>query len=53
MNAELITLIGLGVPALGFLARISTQLGHLTAGHEHHAGQLANHETRITKLEQL
>ncbi len=53
MTPELLTVLGLGVPALGFLARISTQLGHLTAGHEHHAGQLANHETRITKLEQV
>nr|WP_295075376.1 hypothetical protein [uncultured Roseateles sp.] len=53
MTPELLTLLGLGVPALGFLARISTQLGHLTAGHEHHASRLADHETRITNLEQL
>lgn len=46
MSPELLALLGLGVPALGFLARISFQLGALTTGH-------ADHETRITKLEQF
>lgn len=51
MTPELIALLGLGAPALGFLARISHQLGHLTAGHAAHAAVLANHETRLTNLE--
>jgi hypothetical protein len=51
MSPELVALLGMGLPALGYLARISHQLGALTAGHAHHAGQLADHETRITTLE--
>lgn len=45
MTPELLALLGLGVPALGFLARISHQLGSATA-------RLDNHESRITNLEQ-
>lgn len=46
MSPELIALLGLGVPALGYLARISHQLGALTAVQ-------VSHEARIAKLEQL
>lgn len=52
MTAELIALLGLGVPALGFLARISHQLGALSAITATHGARLDNHETRITNLEQ-
>lgn len=52
MTPELVALLGLGVPALGFLARISYQLGAVVANVAAHAVQLADHETRITNLEQ-
>lgn len=52
MTPELIALLGLGVPALGYLARISHQLGALTATTAAQGVTLANHETRITNLEQ-
>lgn len=44
MTPELLALLGLGVPALGFLARISHQLGSVTA-------RLDNHEARLANLE--
>lgn len=52
MTPELLALLGLGTPALGFLARISHQLGGLTAVQQHHAEQLVDHEIRISNLEQ-
>ena len=52
MSPELLALLGMGLPALGFLARISNQLGALTATQAAQGATLANHETRITNLEQ-
>jgi hypothetical protein len=51
MTAELIALIGLGVPTLGYVVRISHQIGALTAGQAGHAAAIKAAQHRLTLIE--